>query len=64
MLNSSEWEARTDTVRVGSLRGGQKFMAVDGKIYRFEREHCGAHVVTDEHGETNWFAGCADVVPL
>lgn len=52
-------------VRVDSLRHGDKFIAVNGARYTYERRDgalSGAYHVTDTDGRKTWFAGCAEVV--
>lgn len=60
------WEAGP-RVRVDSLAVGQRFLAVDGRRYQYERRDgalSGVYHVVGDNGHNTCFAGCAEVVVL
>jgi hypothetical protein len=58
------WEAGT-RVRIEKLRVGERFLAIDGKHYTYDRRDgalSGVYHVTCDDGTRTAFAGCAEVV--
>lgn len=54
-------------VRMDSLKSGDRFYCMVGRIYTYDRQDgasSGVHHVTHEDGSKTMFAGCAEVVKL
>lgn len=60
----ANWNQRTDTVKITTLRKGDVFQCISGKLWRIVRHSDNiTHVENQENGAPEVFANCATVIP-
>ena len=61
----TDWNKRTDTVKITSVRIGSWFECISGRKWKLTHKRDNGVVdAVDEHGKEDTFAGCATVIPI
>lgn len=66
-MSGTAWETKPGNVRVDALRHGDRFTAINGQEYEYDRvdgSSSGVHWVNGTHGARTCFGGSALVTPL